>query len=86
MLRLLYKVAVHLLAPMLTLRQSHCKTRPFTFWGACARRPSSSVVKWLQVSLMALQRLLDFGSGYEPALKAATGRGARETMQFGVIG
>lgn len=40
----------------------------------------------VQINLMALQRLLDFGSGYEPALKAATGRGARETMQFGVIG
>ena len=40
----------------------------------------------MQVNLMALQRLLDFGSSYEPALKAATGRGARETMQFGVIG
>ena len=40
----------------------------------------------MQMNLMALQRLLDFGSGYEPALKAATGRGARETMQFGVIG
>ncbi|KAK9825196.1 hypothetical protein WJX81_006366 [Elliptochloris bilobata] len=39
-----------------------------------------------EVNLMALQRLLDFGSGYEPLLAAATGRSARETMQFGVIG
>ena len=35
---------------------------------------------------MALQRLLDFGSGYEPVLQAKACRGARETMQFGVIG
>ena len=35
---------------------------------------------------MALQRLLDFGSGYEPVLQAKARRGARETTQFGVIG
>ena len=47
---------------------------------------TANAVEGPQVNLMALQRLLDFGSGYEPLLKAATGRGARETMQFGVIG
>jgi len=35
---------------------------------------------------VALQRLLDFGSGYDALLRQTTGRGARETMQFGVFG
>lgn len=39
-----------------------------------------------QVTFLALYRLLDFGGQYDAALRAGTQRGARETMQFGVLG
>ena len=40
----------------------------------------------VQVNLLALLRLLDFGSGWDAQLQVAVGRGAREVTQFGVLG
>ncbi|KIZ02324.1 hypothetical protein MNEG_5634 [Monoraphidium neglectum] len=39
-----------------------------------------------EITFLAIYRLLDFGSEYDEQLRAATGRDARETMQFGALG
>ncbi|KAI8463952.1 MAG: hypothetical protein J3K34DRAFT_526577 [Monoraphidium minutum] len=39
-----------------------------------------------EITFLAIYRLLDFGGEFDRLLRAAAGRGARETLQFGALG